>query len=130
VDDEKRAETIKQMQRILFEDSPYLVVAYTADGQAYRNDRFACFVPQPENDGVLIMQYGSYNYRMLRPADEAGDCDGVEEAIGAASAPTSSSSDDDTNNALLIGGAAVLVLLLAGGGVMAFRRRGTAGERE
>ena len=50
------------MQQIIFEDSPYLVLAYTSDGQAFRSDRFACFVPQPEPDGVLVMQYGASNY--------------------------------------------------------------------
>jgi peptide/nickel transport system substrate-binding protein len=133
VDDEKRVEQVKQMQQILFQDSPYLVIAYTTDGQAYRSDRFACFVPQPEPDGILLVQYGSYNYHLLRPAKDAGDCDGVERAIGVrnASSPTSSSSDaDEGGSALLIGGGAVLLVLLAGGGVMAFRRRATAGDRE
>ena len=56
-----------EMQKILFEDSPYLVLAYTSDGQAYRSDRFACFVPQPKPDGVLVMQYGAANYTLMRP---------------------------------------------------------------
>ena len=47
---------------MVFEESPYLVLAYTSDGQAYRSDRFACFVPQPKPDGVLVMQYGAANY--------------------------------------------------------------------
>ena len=77
VDDDKRIDEIKQMQQLLFEDSPYLVLAYTTDGQAYRSDRFACFVPQPKPDGNLLVQYGGYNYHMLRPVKDAGDCDGV-----------------------------------------------------
>jgi peptide/nickel transport system substrate-binding protein len=133
VDDAKRVEQIKQMQQILFEESPYLVVAYTSDGQAFRSDRFACFVPQPEPDGVLVMQYGSYNYHLLRPAADAGNCDGVARAVGANTASSSSSSSsnaDGGGNTLLIGGAGLLAVLLAGGGFMAFRRRATAGERE
>ncbi len=131
VDEAKRVEQIKRMQQILFEDSPYLVVAYTTDGQAYRSDRFACFVPQPEPNGVLLMQYGSYNYRLARPAEDAGDCDGVARAVGANTASSSSStSAEEGGNAVMIGGAAVLVVLLAGGGLMAFRRRSSADERE
>ncbi len=57
------------MQQLLFEDSPYLVLGLHEDGQAYRSDRFACFVPQPKPDGVLLMQYGSYNYS-AGPSDE------------------------------------------------------------
>ena len=45
LDDDKRIETIQQMQEIIFRDSPYLVTAYTTTGQAVRTDRFACFQP-------------------------------------------------------------------------------------
>jgi peptide/nickel transport system substrate-binding protein len=132
VDDAKRVEEIKKMQQILFQDSPYLVVAYTTDGQAYRSDRFACFVPQPKPDGILLMQYGSFNYHLLRPSKDAGDCDGVARAIGAETGAAASGSSDDGGGSapMLIGGAAVLVVLLGGGGFWAFRRRATASERE
>jgi peptide/nickel transport system substrate-binding protein len=129
VDDEKRIETIKQMQEIIFRDSPYLVTAYTKYGQALRTDRFACFQPQPDPGGVLLVQYGSFNYSLLRPADEAGDCDGIASAIGASASP-SGEDDEGSNSALLIGGGVVLVLLLVGGGVIAVRRRSTAADRE
>ena len=66
------------MQEILYEDSPYLVTAYTTIGEAFRSDRFACFQPQPDPGGILLFQYGVHNYLNMRPADEAGDCDGVE----------------------------------------------------
>ncbi len=59
MDKAKRVEVVQEMQKKIFEESPYLVLAYTADGQAYRSDRFACFVPQPKPDGVLVMQYGA-----------------------------------------------------------------------
>ncbi len=132
VDEGRRIEKLKEMQQILFEESPYLVLAYTTDGQAYRSDRFACFVPQPEPDGVLLMQYGSANYRMLRPASDAGDCDGVARAVGARSTagPGATAGDSDGGSPLLIGGGLVLLLLLAGGGFAAVRRRATAAERE
>ena len=38
-------------------------------------------------DGVLLIQYGAHNYHLLRPAKEAGDCDGVARRSG----PTASS---------------------------------------
>jgi peptide/nickel transport system substrate-binding protein len=129
VDDAKRIETIKQMQEMIFRDSPYLVTAYTKYGQALRTDRFACFQPQPDPGGVLLVQYGAFNYTLLRPADEAGDCDGIESAVGASS---SSSGDDDegVGNAFLIGAGVVAVLLLVGGAVFVMRRRSTADARE
>jgi peptide/nickel transport system substrate-binding protein len=128
IDDEKRIETVQQMQEIIFRDSPYLVTAYTTYGQALRTDRFACFQPQPDPGGVLLVQYGARNYTLLRPADEAGDCDGIESAVGASEA--SDGGDDDGNSAVLwfLGGA-VLVIVVAGV-VVAMRRRSTAGSRE
>ncbi len=129
VDDEARIEMIKQMQEIIYRDAPYLVTAYTTYGQALRTDRFACFQPQPDPGGVLLVQYGAFNYSLLRPADEAGDCDGIESAVGAS---PSTSSDDDAagGNALLIwlGGAALVLVI--GGVVFAVRRRSTADARE
>ena len=71
------------MQEQLYEEAPYIVTAYTAVGEAVRNDKFACFQPQPDPGGVWLVQYGGRNYSLLRPADEAGDCDGVTTALGA-----------------------------------------------
>ena len=132
VDDAKRIEIIKQMQEIVYNDAPYLVLAYTKEGQAFRTDRFACFQPQPDPDGVLLVQYGARNYSLLRPADEAGDCDGIESAIGASSSSSPGGGDDDGGggSGVLIGGGVVVALLLVGGGVLAMRRRSTAADRE
>jgi peptide/nickel transport system substrate-binding protein len=107
------------------------VTAYTKDGQAVRTDRFGCFQPQPDPGGVLLVQYGSFNYTLLRPADEVGDCDGIESAIRASSSSPSSPSDDDGSSTglLLVLGGAVL-LLLVGGTVIGLRRRATASDRE
>ena len=84
MDDDARAEIVKQMQEILYRDAPYLVTAYSSIGEAFRSDKFACFQPQPDPGGILIVQYGVHNYLSVRPAAEAGDCDGVETALGAA----------------------------------------------
>ncbi len=119
---------IKQMQEIIYRDSPYLVTAYTTTGQAVRTDRFACFQPQPDPGGVLLVQYGAFNYTLLRPADEAGDCDGIASAIGASE--SSGGGDDESSSAVLIVGGVVLALLLVGGVVFAIRRRSTADARE
>src|ERR1044071_849054 len=102
------------MQEIVFRDSPYLVTAYTTTGQALRTDRFACFQPQPDPGGVLLVQYGAFNYSLLRPAAEAGDCDGIESAIGASS--STSGGDDGGSSAVLIGGGVLVALLAVGGG--------------
>ena len=88
--------------------------------------------PQPDPGGILLVQYGARNYTLLRPADEAGDCDGVTSALGKAenASSTSGGDDDSAGNVALIGAGAVLLVAMAGGGFWAFRRRATAGDRE
>ncbi|HEX5861019.1 MAG TPA: ABC transporter substrate-binding protein, partial [Nocardioides sp.] len=66
LDEAKRTDMIHQMQQTLWEESPYLVIGYTKTGQAFRSDRFACFQPQPDPGGILLVQYGGRNYTQLR----------------------------------------------------------------
>lgn len=61
----------KQMQQILYDDSPYIVTYYYDDLEAYRTDRFTGFVPQPDPNGALIFQYGTYTYENLTPISAA-----------------------------------------------------------
>ena len=71
-----RVAEIKKMQEILYQDSPYLVTAYSSIGEAVRSDRFACFVSRsPNPGGIWLEQYGVHNYIHMRPAAEAGNCD-------------------------------------------------------
>jgi peptide/nickel transport system substrate-binding protein len=77
---------------------------------------------------VWLVQYGTRNYTLLRPADEAGDCDGVTTALGAAK-ESGKDSSDQFSKALIFGGV-VVVLLVVVGGIVMLRRRSTAAERE
>lgn len=132
-DDAARQDLVKQMQELLYYEAPYLVTAYSSVAEAFRSDRFACFQPQPDPGGILLFQYGIDNYLNMRPADEAGDCDGVATALGAGQAPGSGGggdSDDEGGSAVLIGGAVLAgVVVLVGGGWI-LRRRSTAADRE
>jgi peptide/nickel transport system substrate-binding protein len=133
MDKAKRVEIVKAMQQKLYEDSPYIVVAETTQGQAVRTDRFGCFQPQPDPGGVWLIQYGGHNYNQIRPAAQTGDCDGVASAIGQSSSSGSSGSSSDagggSSTAAWVTGGVVLVALL-GGGVVLMRRRNTSAERE
>ena len=126
----KRQQYVDEMQKIAFDKAPYVVLLYPAQGEAFRSDLFGCFRPQPEPDGVWLIQYGGYNYTFLRPADQAGNCDGVTTAAGLASSQTSTSESSGSNTTVLIVGGVIVLLLIAGGGIWAFRRRSTAAERE
>jgi peptide/nickel transport system substrate-binding protein len=67
IDPAERAATVKEMQRILYEQAPYVVTFYYDNLEAYRSDRFTGFKPQPEPDGSLLFQYGTHTYRSIRP---------------------------------------------------------------
>ncbi len=125
-DPEARIEQVKEMQQIIYEDAPYLLTAYSSIGEAFRSDRFACLRQQPDPGGIYLIQYGAYNYLNMRPADEAGDCGGVEGVTEA----TEAGSDGGVSTGLLVGlGVAAGVAVIAGGVIM-MRRRSTAGDRE
>jgi peptide/nickel transport system substrate-binding protein len=131
-DQAKREAEVKQMQQILYNQSPYLVAVYDAIGEAVRSDHFACFVPQPNPGGIWLEQYGVYNYTHIRPASEAGNCGsasggGKLKQVVAASKSRSSSS---IGVGFTIGGAVVIVAILVVLGVRVMRQRASVGDRE
>jgi peptide/nickel transport system substrate-binding protein len=137
MDDAARQDQVKQMQEILYRDAPYLVTAYSSVGQAFRSDRFACFQPQPDPGGVWLMQYGSNNYVNLRPAADAGDCDGIATAVGAVTGSGGSggtsgggSDDEGMSTAAMIGIGVLAGIAVVGGGMVLMRRRATVDDRE
>ena len=122
-DPEARAEMVQQMQEIVFMDAPYLVTAYSSISEAFRSDRFACLRPQPDPGGIYLVQYGVYNYLNMRPADEAGDCGGVEGATEA----TEAGDDGGVSTGVLVGLGVAAAVVVAGGVLFAMRRRSTVG---
>jgi peptide/nickel transport system substrate-binding protein len=132
MDHTKRVAIVQAMQKKLYTDAPYIVVAEDTTGQAVRTDRFACFQSQPDPGGVWLIQYGGHNYTQLRPTSQAGNCDGVASALGANSSSKALADDSDSGGSSATGWIAggVVLVLLAGGGVMLFRRRSTQAERE
>lgn len=133
LDEAARVELIKRMQEILYQDAPYIVTAYSTNGQAVRSDRFTCFTPQPNPGGVWLMQYGAYNYLNARPTSTATECpQGAEVTIAAGAGAGADGGGEDgagVNLALLIG-AGALVVAAGAGAVALSRRRGSAGDRE
>jgi peptide/nickel transport system substrate-binding protein len=112
IDAAKRTEIVKQMQKMLYDDAPYVVTAYYDDPQAYRSDRFTGFQPQPEPDGVVLFQYGTYSYRNIAP-------------------PQASAASGDGGGGVPLIPIGIGVAVLGGAGVLlAMRRRSTQDERE
>jgi peptide/nickel transport system substrate-binding protein len=136
LDQAAREEQVKQMQEILYRDAPYLVTAYSSIGEAFRSDRFACFQPQPDPGGILIVQYGVQNYLNVRPAAEAGDCDGIASALGASTGnggdggSSEADSDEGLSTGAMIGIGVTAGVAVVGGVFVLMRRRSTVDERE
>ncbi|MEO3807678.1 ABC transporter substrate-binding protein [Sphaerisporangium sp. B11E5] len=115
-----RAEIVKRMQQMVYDDAAYAVTYYYRDNVAYRSDRWTGFVPQPEPDGSLLFQYGTYSYLNIEPATAAA-------GQGAATAAAQESSSPG----LVAGiGAAVLAAAFAVLLLVHRRRSATADERE
>ena len=106
-----RAAIVKNAQQMLYLAANYAVTYYYDNLEAYRSDRFTNFKPQPDPNGSLLFQYGTYSYRYVMPVS----------AVVVTSSKTG----------LSVGiGAAILVLLIGGGIFVARRSRSTAEDRE
>jgi peptide/nickel transport system substrate-binding protein len=125
-DPAKRAEIVKQMQQIFYDSAAYIVTFYYTDPQAYRSDRFTGFVAQPDPDGVVLFQWGTWSYDNLKPVSAAAPVAEPGSTNAAQQTPASSS----TNWGLIIG-IIVAVLIVAGVGFgLARGRAGSADDRE
>jgi peptide/nickel transport system substrate-binding protein len=113
IDPAQRAEIVKQMQRMLYVDAPYVVTYYYDELQAYRSDRFAGFSAQPDPGGVVLFQYGTYSYRNIATPSQAAAATG-----------------DDGGSVPLVPIAVGVAVVGAVGVLLALRRRSTQDERE
>jgi peptide/nickel transport system substrate-binding protein len=111
-DPNARNDIVKNMQKMLYDDAPYVVTYYYDDLEAYRSDRWTNMQPQPIPKGALLFQYGTYTYRNAEPVSQT-------------SATSSSSSSK-----MWVGIVAVLIVVLALVGFLAMRSRRTADDRE
>ncbi|MEV7967983.1 ABC transporter substrate-binding protein [Sphaerisporangium sp. NPDC088356] len=112
----KRAELVKQMQQMVYDDAAYAVTYYYDDNVAYRSDRWTGFVPQPDPDGSILFQYGTYSYLNLQPMTAA--------------AHKSGTSSGGSGTGLLAGVGAAVILLGGGAVLLVSRRRRAAGADE
>jgi peptide/nickel transport system substrate-binding protein len=73
---EERQQVVDEMQQILYEDRPEIVLWYENYLQAYRSDRWTGFVEQPEGQGAILFQYGHYSTLSVRPVSQAAGDEG------------------------------------------------------
>jgi peptide/nickel transport system substrate-binding protein len=67
LDLEERAAVIDEMQRMVYEDAPYVVLYYDTNLQAYRSDRWTGFVQQPTDGGDMLASYGPASFSSIHP---------------------------------------------------------------
>ena len=96
-DQAKRADIVKQMQQILYDDVTYVVTWYYDNLEAYRSDRFTGFVPQPEGNGSLLFQYGTYSYENVQPVSDESSTEPSTDSGGTAEPNASESASADSN---------------------------------
>jgi peptide/nickel transport system substrate-binding protein len=117
LDKGKRKELVQKAQSLLHDNVSAILLTYDKQLEAYRSDRWAPFVTQPDPGGVIANQSGYWSYyNAAPPGAESG------------TAPASSSGLGVGAVIGIVGGAAVLLVGVVWG--LSRRRRTTADERE
>jgi peptide/nickel transport system substrate-binding protein len=114
LDVDERAATIKEMQRIAYEDNPYVIYYYDNQFEAWRTDRLEGWTKTPTiaDPGQVAFTFSTKTYMNLRPrssSDETGGGSGT------------------TSPLVYIGLAGGGVAVIAG--AVIFLRRGSAEDR-
>jgi len=70
----ERAATIKEMQRIAYEENPYVIFYYDNQTEAWRTDRFEGWTqtPMDANPGQVAFTFSNATYMNLRPLSSDG----------------------------------------------------------
>jgi peptide/nickel transport system substrate-binding protein len=132
-DPKKRADIVKDMQKVLYEQATTVILGYDNALEAYRKAAFDGFPKQPADNGVIMNQQGYWGYYGATPKGEgpvpAFDENGNRTTSGEASGAAAEESGSNTGLVLgIVGG--VVVVLLVGGLLVARNRRQTAEDRE
>jgi len=136
-----RQAIVMEMQQMLYDDAPYLITYYANGLQAYRNDRFTGWVPQPAEGGTLIYQWGSWSFFNVEPvtadsgetaAPDASASPGASGTATSAATPTTeATSSGGISTGLIIGLlAAVIVIVILVLLLVRSRRSAGADSRE
>lgn len=112
---EEREAIVDQMQQIIYDDRPELVLWYDNYLQAYRSDTWTGFVKQPTDGGSILFQYGYYSLLNIQPVSEGS---GTGTGGGAAD-------DGGISPVIWIAIAALLIVVV---GIVVTRRRGADEE--
>jgi len=107
MDPVRRADIVKQMQQVFYQQVPEVTLLYQDSLEAYRSDRWAPFTVQPQPGGAILFQNGYWSYYKATPL-------------------TSDPAGSGGSNLGLIIGIIVAVIVIGGGAVLLVRRRRVA----
>ena len=86
IDPTARKALIDEMQQILYQDSPYIVLAYSNDLEAFNTAKWQGYAASPAEIGnVLFPPYGnagSENYVLIEPKTGAATTEGAGSSLG------------------------------------------------
>src|SRR5215211_3259786 len=113
LDIDERAATIKEMQRIAYENNPYVIFYYDNQTEAWRTDKFEGWTKTPTaaNPGQVAFTVSTKTYMNLRPLSSSEETGG-----GGGTSPL-----------LYVGIGVVVITVIAG--IVFFLRRGSAEDR-
>jgi peptide/nickel transport system substrate-binding protein len=132
-DQAARAEIVKQMQQIIYDNVAYVVTYYYDNLEAYRSDRFEGFVGQPEGSGSLLFQYGTYTYENVAPigsdtgGETAAPSPGATESTDAGGGTTTEETSGGSSTGLIIG-LVIAALVIIGLVIALVRMRSKSSE--
>ena len=113
LEEEERVASVQEMQRMVYEDSPYVILYYDNLLEAYRTDKWTGWVKQPAETGSVMFAFGPYSALNLKPVGATADGDGGGE------------SSSSTGLFLVIGLGVLVVAVIIG----TLLRRGSREER-
>ena len=109
MDTAKRVAIVHQMQQLLYQQSPYIVLVYHHNLEAYNSAKWTGFVRSPANGGSII-----YN---------ADNIDSYLFAHPVAVSNTTSTSSSSSNTGLIVAIVVIVIVVIGGGAFIVMRRR-------
>lgn len=145
-DPAQRANYVKAMQKIIYDEVPGVIMYYPDKMEAYRNDKWGGFDVQPQPGGVILNQDGFWGIYSATPKGLLpSNAPTVGQTATSAASSSSAASGGATTNAdnkasgggsggsntgLIVGIVIAVVVVAAVGGLAMSRRRRTADDRE
>ncbi|MCI9890064.1 ABC transporter substrate-binding protein [Micrococcales bacterium 31B] len=117
LDEAKRIEMVREMQRIHYKAVPSITLWYAQTIEAYNNTRFKDFTLQPTDGGAITFQAGYWGYLTAAP-------------VAAASATGAAAEDSGSNTALIAAIIGGVVVVGGGGALVAAKRKKSSDSRE